>query len=345
MASKESYALKVGERILVTGANGFIGSNIVDFLLSLGYIVRGTVRSEKPWVNEVFESKYGAGKFEPFIVPNLDDKEAIDAVLKGVSGVVHVASDTSFSADASKVINSVVAAIEAVLEAASKVPSVKRVVLTSSSVAAAPPRPPGEGSLLLTQDTWNDASVKEAWDEDTPAEIKGFSVYAASKTEGERAASNWVKKNNPGFTFNSVLPDYTTGNLLHPTSGSTGLLLLQLLEGNNAAILMGACQYYIDVKDLARLHAIALLDPSVKSERLFGYASPLIWRDVVSTLRELCPTNEKLIKDEDIPPVGGGFVKVVPPNRSKELLSSFFGQDEWTSLRESLEAGVNSLGL
>ncbi|KAL4963383.1 uncharacterized protein BDV14DRAFT_176512 [Aspergillus stella-maris] len=34
-------------------------------------------------------------------------------------------------------------------------------------------------------------------------------VYAASKAEGERAAFNWVKKNNPGFVFNSVLPDYT----------------------------------------------------------------------------------------------------------------------------------------
>lgn len=97
MASKESYALQVGERILVTGANGFIGSNIADVLLSLGYFVRGTVRSEKPWLNEVFEAKYGAGHFESVNVPKLDDKEALRAVMKGISGVIHVVCATSYT--------------------------------------------------------------------------------------------------------------------------------------------------------------------------------------------------------------------------------------------------------
>lgn len=168
MTSHDSYALKVGERILVTGANGFIGSNIVDVLLSLGYIVRGTVRSEKPWLNELFESKYGAGKFEIVNLPTLDDKDALAAALESVSGIVHVvckmdhlpgscevltleiqASDTSFSPDPN-IINHVVGATEAVLEAAALVPSIKRVVLTSSSVSAVA-RYLGEGRIELTQ--------------------------------------------------------------------------------------------------------------------------------------------------------------------------------------------------
>lgn len=49
--------------------------------------------------------------------------------------------------------------------------------------------------------------MRAAWDEATPAENKPFHVYAASKTEGERAAWKWVKENQPGFTFNSVLPN------------------------------------------------------------------------------------------------------------------------------------------
>ncbi|KAL2828007.1 putative aldehyde reductase [Aspergillus cavernicola] len=341
MASTESYALKVGERILVTGANGFIGSTIIDLLLSLGYIVRGTVRSEKPWLNEVFESKYGAGKFESVNVPNLDDKEALEAVLDGVNGVIHVASDVSFRTNPGDVINSVVTAVEAVLEAASKVPSVKRVVLTSSSLAAAVPHP-GKGSIVLTQDTWNELSVKAAWDENTPAESKAFAIYAASKAEGERAAYNWVKKNNPEYTFNSVLPDWTIGEFLHPNISSTGLMTLQLLEGNDAAIKICGSQYTADVKDLARLHAIALLDPSIQSERIFGLATPLIWKDVVDTLRELRPSSEKLVKNA--PPAREGFVDLVPPNRSKELLRSFFGQEDWTTLKDSLHAGITSAG-
>jgi nucleoside-diphosphate-sugar epimerase len=92
MTSKDSYAIKVGARILVTGANGFVASSITDFLLSLGYLVRGTVRSEKPWLNETFEAKYGAGKFETVNVPALDDDKSLEAALNGISGVIHVVS-------------------------------------------------------------------------------------------------------------------------------------------------------------------------------------------------------------------------------------------------------------
>ncbi|KAF4772198.1 hypothetical protein N7455_009075 [Penicillium solitum] len=342
MASQDSYALKVGERILVTGANGFIGSNIVDVLLSLGYIVRGTVRSEKPWLNELFESKYGAGKFETVNLPTLDDKDALAAALDSVSGIVHVASDTSFSPDPT-IINYVVAAIEAVLEAAAQVPSIKRVVLTSSSVSAVA-RYPGEGRIELTQDTWNETAIEAVWDKSTPEEAKGFLVYVASKAEGERAAYNWVKKNNPSFTFNSVLPDFTMGEILHKNSGSTGALTLQLLEGNDMVINAVVSQYYVDVKDLARLHAIALLDPSVKSERIFGLAAPLIWTEVIDHLRELRPaSSDKLVKNP--PGAREGYVDIVAPTRSKELLNSFFGQADWTSLKESLYAGITSAGL
>ncbi|KAK3652916.1 hypothetical protein LTR56_004864 [Elasticomyces elasticus] len=339
MASTESYAIRVGERILVTGANGFIGSNIVDFLLSLGYIVRGTVRSEKSWLTEMFELKYGAGRFESRVVPALDDKEALTTALDSISGVVHVASDVRFSADPNKVIPYVVAATEAVLEAASSVTSVKRVVLTSSSAAAVIPQP--------GKDTWKDASVQAAWDESTSAEIRGFMVYAASKTEGERAAFNWVKKNNPGFILNSVLPDYTIGEVLHPSIGSIGYLTTQFLEGNETVInrylpvllLLCNCpnltfrplltilsEYFVDARDLARLHAITLFDPSVQSERLFGLAAPCTWKDVIGALHELRPSSEKLARN--VPPAREGFVQIVPPNRSKELLSSFFRQSD-----------------
>lgn len=58
-------------------------------------------------------------------------------------------------------------------------------------------------------DTWNETAITAAWDKNTPEEARGFLVYVASKAEGERAAYNWVKKNNPSFTFNSVLPDFT----------------------------------------------------------------------------------------------------------------------------------------
>jgi uncharacterized protein YbjT (DUF2867 family) len=87
---KKSTALQPGERVLVTGANSYIGSHVVDLLLSLGYLVRGTIRAEKPWLDEYFTSKYGAGKYESVVVPDVAQKESLVKVLGDVSGLIHV---------------------------------------------------------------------------------------------------------------------------------------------------------------------------------------------------------------------------------------------------------------
>jgi hypothetical protein len=79
-------------RILVTGANGYIGSTVVDVLLEQGYHyrVRGTVRSPKPWLDELSTSKYGAGRCETVVLPRLDVQEDFERVLEDVLGVIHV---------------------------------------------------------------------------------------------------------------------------------------------------------------------------------------------------------------------------------------------------------------
>ena len=84
--------LASGELVLVTGANGYIASHIVDVLLEEGYTVRGTVRAERPWLNEYFDHKYGQGRFETVIVSSMEIESSFDAAVKGVSGVVHVVS-------------------------------------------------------------------------------------------------------------------------------------------------------------------------------------------------------------------------------------------------------------
>jgi nucleoside-diphosphate-sugar epimerase len=88
--SQKQYAIPQGSQILVTGANGYIGSNIVDLLLDLGFRVRGTVRAEKPWLNELFEKKYGKDPFETVIVPGSEKEGIFDDVLNDVTGIVHV---------------------------------------------------------------------------------------------------------------------------------------------------------------------------------------------------------------------------------------------------------------
>jgi nucleoside-diphosphate-sugar epimerase len=90
MMSQQEYAIPRGSTVLITGANGYIASHVVDLLLELGFKVRGTVRSEKRWLDRFFEEKHGKGKFESVVVPRIDDEGAYDEVIKGVTGIVHV---------------------------------------------------------------------------------------------------------------------------------------------------------------------------------------------------------------------------------------------------------------
>lgn len=86
----QTYYLPRGSRILVTGANGFIGSNVVHSLLELGFRVRGTVRSAKPWLDEMFRDKFGQDSYESIILANFEDVDTLVGVMDGVSGVAHV---------------------------------------------------------------------------------------------------------------------------------------------------------------------------------------------------------------------------------------------------------------
>ncbi len=59
--------------VVVTGANGYIGSHVVDQLLLSGYRVRGTCRNSvrSSWTVKYFSEKYGDGKFELAEVPDM----------------------------------------------------------------------------------------------------------------------------------------------------------------------------------------------------------------------------------------------------------------------------------
>ena len=118
----------------------------------------------------------------------------------GVSGIAHIASIVGLL-DPNQQVPGVVAGSLHVMKAATKEPSVKAVVLTSSSWASATPVP--NVKYHINSELWNEDAVKAAWAPPPYEQDRLMAVYAASKVEGERACWKYMEENKPRFTFNA----------------------------------------------------------------------------------------------------------------------------------------------
>ena len=169
-------------RILVSGANGFLGQQVVKQLLERGYSVRALIR---PTASEPAEWR---DKVEIFRA-DLRVHEDLVSAFDGIDAVIHAAAATSGSED-SQFASSVVAT-ERFLDAMVR-SSVKRLIHVSS---------------LAVYD-W--ARAKGTMDENTPLEsdIYVMGPYAIAKVWQERVVSRYAAAHHwdltimrPGFIW------------------------------------------------------------------------------------------------------------------------------------------------
>ncbi|EKG18975.1 NAD-dependent epimerase/dehydratase [Macrophomina phaseolina MS6] len=203
MSPIDQPAIPKGSTVLITGANGFIGSNIADQFLKVGYKVRGTTRNPQKniWISNLFDRKYGPGKFELVAVADMEAEGAYDEAVKGVSAVVHTATNYTMNPNPHEVVPGTIAGTVNALVAAAKEPSVKRFVLTSSSASALIPKP--NTPVVVTSETWNDEVVEFAYRDPPYEPERAYPVYAASKTLAEKEAWKFMREKKPNFTLNA----------------------------------------------------------------------------------------------------------------------------------------------
>ena len=199
----DSPSLPRDSLVLVTGANSWQGMHIVDQLLEHGYRVRGTVRdAEKAvWTSKYFKDRYGAGRYTTAVIPDMVPQGAFDLAARGCSGVIHVASNTSFSPDPNVVIPPSIAGAVNALEAAAKEPQVKRFVYCSSVSAAV-----NSGTGVrnhVTSDSWNMSAFSKAWEPPPYEDDRCWAVYCSSKMQTEQAVWRWYKERRPQFVLNA----------------------------------------------------------------------------------------------------------------------------------------------
>ncbi|KAK2684760.1 hypothetical protein QWA68_016290 [Fusarium oxysporum] len=346
MAPLDNPVISKGSNVLVTGANGLLGSNIADQFLEHGYRVRGAVRDTEKhaWLQALFDKKYGEGKFELFRVPDLEVEGAFDDAVKDTCIVAHSASIMSFSADPNAVIPQAVSFAQNALKSAYKERSVKRFVFTSSSLAAISSAL-GVPGVEVTENSWNDFAVKAAWAPPPRTQERGGIVYAASKIEAEKAVWKYHQENRerrPDLVVNTVLPSFNFGKSLDPVNQgfpSTSALPVALWNGQVTPFhRIVVPQYYIDVQDTGRLHVAAAIFDKLRDDRIFGFAGRFSWDDALNILRKAAP-------DRKLPDnfSGGSDPNEIKPRDEAEQLLRDLGRPGWVSLEETILASILDL--
>jgi len=201
-------AIPKGSLILITGATGHVASNIVEEALSLGYRVRGTVRSKDKAAQ--LETIFPSNAYSSFIVEDMSAPGAYDAAVHGVDAIIHPSTVTSYDPDPKRVIPATVAGATGILHSALKSSTVKQVVYTSTTPSLHPPNV----RYKIDRNTWDDVTMEAAWAPPPYTSERSFLVYKASKTAAERGVWEFVKTQKPHFAVNVVLPCVIFGRIV-----------------------------------------------------------------------------------------------------------------------------------
>ena len=260
-------------RVLLTGATGFIAAHTIAALLADGHEVRGTVRSRARALKDAALAKIpGAARLE-LVEADLLQDGAFDAPAQGCEAVVHMASPYVIDVkDPHRdLVDPAVKGTLNVLRAAATA-GVRRVVLTSS-MAAITDEPPQDH--VLTEADWNAKSSLTR------------NPYYFSKTEAERAANTFVAQEKPGFDLVAINPFLVIGPSYTAALNESNKIFADMAKGVYPGLL-DLTWGFVDVRDVARAHSLALTTPGA-SGRYLCAGEKLTMRETVATLKAALP--------------------------------------------------------
>jgi dihydroflavonol-4-reductase len=244
----------VAERVLVTGASGFIARQVVADLRAHGYVVRGTARRPVEGLDDVVTADLAA------------DAGWAEAVA-GCDYVLHVASPFPNGVPKSddELVRPAVDGTLRVLRAAVDA-GVKRVVLTSSIAAIVSGH---DDDRVRSETDWSD--------------VDHSSAYAKSKTLAERAAWDFARES--GLSLVALNPGMVLGPLTGPgVNTSLDVVRRLLVRDVPGSPRMGFS--LVDVRDVAVAHRLAMESPKAPGNR-YVLAGDFMWmREIAAVLAE-----------------------------------------------------------
>lgn len=170
----------------------------------------------------------------------------------GASGVIFVSVPTIFDPDPANVVEPLLNGLINSLKAASSA-GVQRFVLNSSSKAVDSTDYGGQ-ARELTVDTFNHAAIDSMRKGQVDASFERIvTVYSAARALHELTFWDWIKKHDPPFVANSVVPDGQFGRVLDRHSiehgiSSNGQLKSALLgDWSSLGLQLGKQGHYYDI--------------------------------------------------------------------------------------------------
>ncbi|KAI1110511.1 putative cinnamoyl-CoA reductase [Nemania sp. NC0429] len=246
------------DRLLLTGATGFIGFIVLLDALEQGWHVRVAVRSPARFeslAKHPLIAALGVPEQLSFVeVPDICAPNAYDEAIKGVTHVIHLASPLpSPSLDPlTGIYEPNVNSVAAMLKATLAVSSLKKLVITSS-VFGNSPFPPDPSRHITAESRVPE--LPGPFDSMMPA-------YWGGKIAATNAVDAFVKDNNPSFDVSIVFPGFVFGRdkralKLEDFLASTNRVMLGVITGQDSGedpMPAGA----VHVEDAAALHMLAL---------------------------------------------------------------------------------------
>ncbi|KAJ4352688.1 hypothetical protein N0V95_004013 [Ascochyta clinopodiicola] len=335
--------------IFVTGSTGFIGAHVVSQALTAGFRVRLSVRKEAQIDNlrKLFSNHATSVDF--IVISDFTSPDRFGKALEDVTYVFHLASPmpgkgSDFETD---YLQPAVQGTIALLDAAKKVDTIKRVILVSSLLALIPLEAMATGKFTAKgkkpphSNPFGSDDLQEGLNHSIPVDPKmpfpddpntsGGMKYHASKLLAHRASLEWASANNPSFHTITLHPSFVFGHNLTQTSADA-------LDGTNA--MLWGCLHSpkpfipmtsVDVRDVAAAHLKALevqVGRTADVEEFMITAGPKqhwTWGEVAEFVREKYPSLDvKLEGPFEEPPK-------VDTSRAEEILGM-----KWRSMEDTV---------
>ncbi|KAH8830835.1 hypothetical protein DL96DRAFT_977995 [Flagelloscypha sp. PMI_526] len=289
------------QRVLVSGASGFLGTHIVNQLLASGFNVRALARGSKvAALRKTYE--ISSPRFEVLEIKDVTYDTFPDAFV-GVDALIHIAGLLPGKGTPGELLNAAIEGTLNIIRQAEKA-GVKKVVVTSSSVAVRNPK------NSFTAEDWSPVTKEAA----LSGKLPEMAVYAASKKYAELAVWEWAEAHphvdvtvfNPPFLYGPLTPQLQSliaadkPNDYSAFSFSTNIAQLLFPKGTFTANLLWA-----NVEDIAKLHTIALTaaakPASEVGRKRIVIANPEVidWKKAVDALKAQRPElKDRLITAE-----------------------------------------------